>query len=375
VKTLRRVGRPLLVVLFPWVSARIIVLSALGLARFVVSRTHITDPAVVSRVHAGLLGWDAGWYENIARVGYRPLGHDALRFFPLVPLIVRALSWLGINDGAGLIIVANASALIGTALLYVLVRRETGDERIAMRAVWLLSLIPAAFTLVMGYAEATLLVFTVGAFLALRPGAARQPVWWAAALCGFLAALTRPIGLAVLLAVAVELARHWRHSPARQRVGGVVALLAPLAGLATYLGWAQDAFANAWLPLQVQGQAKHHGGLADPFVTLWHDARGLRHHIGTALHVPWVILAVVVLVICWRRLPGSYALFATGILAVALSGTNLDSFERYALSAFPLAMTGALLLDSTRIERLVLTLSAAALFGYALLAFFNLSVP
>jgi hypothetical protein len=101
----------------------------------------------------------------------------------------------------------------------------------------------------------------------------------------------------------------------------------------------------------------------------------LHHHFGTGLHVPWVILVVAVLVVVWWRLPASYGAFATGIVLVALSGTNLDSFERYALSAFPLVIAGAMGLRSTRVERVVLTLAAAGLFAYSLLAFLNLSVP
>jgi len=114
-------------------------------------------------VHEGLLGWDAGWYEAIARHGYGALGAGALRFFPLVPLAAKVVSFLpGIGVGAALLLVANASSLVGTALLWVLVRRESGDRLLARRTVWLLCLAPPAFTMVMGYAEATLLVCTVG---------------------------------------------------------------------------------------------------------------------------------------------------------------------------------------------------------------------
>jgi hypothetical protein len=58
-----------------------------------------------------------------------------------------------------------------------------------------------------------------------------------------------------------------------------------------------------------------------------------------------------------------------------VSGANLDSFERYALSAFPLSIAAALLLTQSQVERLVLTLLSAGLAGYAVLAFLNLSVP
>ena len=56
--------------LLPYAVARAVVLGALGLAHFIVDRTHPEAPGVAARVHAGLLSWDAGWYETIARVGY-----------------------------------------------------------------------------------------------------------------------------------------------------------------------------------------------------------------------------------------------------------------------------------------------------------------
>jgi hypothetical protein len=60
---------------------------------------------------------------------------------------------------------------------------------------------------------------------------------------------------------------------------------------------------------------------------------------------------------------------------VALSGTNLDSFERYALSAFPIVIAAATLLRHRSLERAVLVLSALGLAAYTLLALLNVSVP
>ena len=158
----------------PYVVARVIVGGALGLAHFVVDRTHPATAGVAARVHEGLLGWDAGWYETIARHGYGPLGRESLRFFPALPLLTHVLAWVpGIGDGTALLVVANAAALAATAMLYVLVRREVADPAVARRAVWILSLLPAAFVLVMGYAESVLLVAALGCFLALRPSPAR----------------------------------------------------------------------------------------------------------------------------------------------------------------------------------------------------------
>jgi len=88
-----------------------------------------------------------------------------------------------------------------------------------------------------------------------------------------------------------------------------------------------------------------------------------------------VLLVAGLVVVGWRRLPPSYAAFSTAVSALGVTGTNLDSFERYALSAFPLVIVVAGLARRPWAERTVLTLAAAGLAGYALLAFLNQSVP
>jgi hypothetical protein len=149
-----------------------------------------------------------------------------------------------------------------------------------------------------------------------------------------------------------------------------------VVGLLAFGLWAHHEVGDFWAPLSVQFQPSHHGALADPFVTAFHDVRGLWHgHVGTALHVPWVVLAAFLLVVCWRKLPACYTVFTAAILAVAVAGSNLDSFERYALSAFPLTIAAALICGKPVVERVVLVLLPAALAAYALLAFLNISVP
>ena len=241
---------------------------------------------------------------------------------------------------------------MAAALLSVLVRRETGDPALASLSVWLLCLAPPAYVLVMGYAEGLLLALVIGCFLAIRRA---TPLWWLAAVLGYAAGLTRPLGVLVAVPVLVEAVRRWRDGSPGSRIGAVVAAVAPVAGTGTFLAWSAGTQGDGWLPLRVQVQAGHHGGLSDPFRTLLDDARGaLHHHVGTALHVPWVIVVVALVVVCWWRLPAAYGAFATAVVAAGLSGTNLDSFERYALTAFPLVIAGATLLRSEWLRRSVL---------------------
>lgn len=366
---------PALRQVFPaWLTARLIVLAAVWLAHLVIAHLHPSH-ADLHRVHQGLLGWDAAWYQGIATHGYSPLGDTSVRFFPLLPMLTRALSalpWL--SAGTALLLIANVSALLGSAMLLMLVRRESGDGQLARRTVWLLCLAPPAFTLAMGYAEGTFLVLSVGCFLALR--ARPTPRWWWVAATAFLAALSRPLGVLLVLPIAIEVVRFWLHPRSVRRFAPTMAVLSPLAGIGAFLAWSAVAFGAAWRPILVQTRRSLHGKPFEPITAISHYGSGLIHNnLGTTLNFPWLLLAIALLVVCWQRLPACYSIFATGVVAAALSGTTLHSFGRYALSAFPLIWAGSMFTASRRVERSVLVLAAGGLVLYALLAFLNLLIP
>ena len=70
-----------------------------------------------------------------------------------------------------------------------------------------------------------------------------------------------------------------------------------------------------------------------------------------------------------------FVIIAVAVLVVALSSTNLDSFERYALGAFPLVVAASTHTTSRRVEVVVLAASAVAMAGYAVLSFLGVVVP
>jgi hypothetical protein len=365
--------RPDVVAALPgWITARVVVLAALALSHFLLNHLHPTAAGVSFRVHQGLLGWDAGYYRGIASHGYAPLGHGATRFFPLVPLVARYLA-LGVAAATGvtLLVVVNVSALALGALLHRLALTETGDRALARRAAWLVALVPPAFVLVWGYAEATAIALAVAAFIALRG----RHWGWAAAF-GLLAGLARPLGVLLVLPAAVEAARGWSALSRREALARVPAVVAPAVGAAIFLGWSWLANGDPLDPIRAQQAAGQRGGFVDPFTALGHEGRLLLHgHIGSGLHDPWAVGLVLLLIVCAFRWPASYTVFAAATLVLALSSRNLDSLERYGLSAFPLVLAGASLTASGRVERAVLALGAAGMLGYAALAFLNAYVP
>ena len=354
VAALRGVAPDLRIALVPWAVARVLVGAAYLVA--IVVADELTPGDRPYHLQQGLFAWDGTFYRDITNLGYGGVEEEALRFFPLVPLLARALAvpLLGARELA-LVLVSNIGALVAGVLLVRLARRETGDDRLAERSAWLLALLPPALVLVLGYAESVLLVLSIGSFLALRRGR-----WWTAAALGLAAGLCRPVGVALVLPAAVEAARGLRGLPWREWVGRGAAVAAPAVGLASYLAWVGAEFGNWRLPMELQETDELRGGYANPLSRAWDTFSGLRgdERFGDGLHAPWILLYVALVVVLLWRWPLSYGLYAGAMLVVALAAEDIGSFERYGLSAFPLLLALATVVRRGRMEAVVLAATA-----------------
>jgi hypothetical protein len=365
-----RVRRELLAALPGWVVARV----AVALA-FVLATVTVEELAPGSRpiqLDQGLFAWDAAFYRDIADHGYGGVAEEGLRFFPLLPLLTRALAvpLLG-NDGLALVLIVQVAALAAGMLIHRLAVAETGDVAVGERAAWLLALLPPAAVLVLGYAEALLLALSIAAFLCYRQGR-----WWAAAGLGALAALSRPVGVLLALPALIEGLRGWRTA-GRQLVARAAAVAGPPLGGALFLAWAQVELGDWRLPIRLQNASHLRGGWANPLRTIGTSFEGLLGdgRLGEGLHVPWLLLFVGLVVVAFRTLPASYGAYAVAVLLLATTGETLGSFERYGLSAFPLVLALAVVARPPVVDRVVLTGAAAGLCGFAALSFLGVFVP
>jgi len=354
-----------------WIAARLIVAAALVVTRYANNQVGAKPSPVALR--QGLFAWDAAFYRSIATHGYSGLPRAALRFFPLVPILARALGTLllGRYDIA-LIVIANVSALVFAALLHRIAMLETGDARLARRAAWFGAVFPPFAVLVMGYADATAMALAAGVFLAVRTRrfALAIPL-------GVLAGLCRPVGVLLVVPAVIEAARGWRVASPRNRAVRTAAATAPAVGMAVFLAYAGVAFGDVLAPLTVQNQAKLRGRFEFPITSLVNGVRDLVHagRFGPGLHVLWAAVFAGLLLVVLRRLPSSYTAYAAAALVLGLSAHNLDSFERYCAGTLPFLLGVAFLTDRPDAERLALGLAAAGLFAYSVLAFLGLSVP
>src|ERR1035441_4906987 len=84
---------------------------------------------------------------------------------------------------------------------------------------WLLALAPPAFVLVMGYADSLLVVTSLVAFLGLR-----QRRYGLAIGAGFLAGLSRPVGMLLAIPAAIEMGANWFSLSRRDRMAAFAAV-------------------------------------------------------------------------------------------------------------------------------------------------------
>jgi hypothetical protein len=342
-----------------WLVSRGAVLVLLGVSTYLQHRgygRHTVRPGAT-----GLYVWDGDWYRDVAAHGYASVGRLGLRFFPLVPLLARPL-----GGGVGVLLVANVSALAYAEGLVRLTSAEVSAEA-GRRVAWLALLHPVAFVLVIAYAEATALALAVWCLWALR-----RRSWWLASLLGLLAGLARPVGLLLALPALVEALRGRDRLPAR-----FAAVVAAPVGCFVYLGWCGAVYGDPLLPFRVQEAGDLRGGvLGSPLTALgraWTAAAG-GGRVVVALHLVWVPLVLWLLWLVARRLPASYAAYSAVVVFLAVTTPDLASFERYALSAFPLLMVAA----ATRSRHVRVTTGVACglgLVGYSILGFASLYVP
>jgi hypothetical protein len=354
-----------------WLAARAVVLLALAVAR-VIDVMHTGAPASWEGFAGrGLLGWDADWYQRIAVHGYGALPPEALRFFPLHPLVARVLgggTWVG--AGLALLVVANACALACGALLHRLCLVVGTDAVTARRVATTFAVAPPAFVLVMGYSEGLALALALVYLLALYQ---RSPA--VAIVAGVLAGVARPTG--ILLAVPAVLwwlaqERHRRLGAGdRARLGLVAA--APVAGAAAYLGWCQLAAGGWSKPFAVQTVPGLRGDFVDPVTTLGAAARDVLT-LHADVHQAVVLLTAGLLIIGARRWPAELTAWGAAALLLACSAERLGSMERYAWAAVVPVMTLATL-GSRPVHRIVTAALGAGLMVLATLAFTGQYVP
>jgi hypothetical protein len=346
-------------------------------------------------VASPLARWDAVWYLSIAGQGYEDADSPRHAFFPLYPLLARAVAEAGGGGAAAVLIGAYAIALAAFLAALVLLHRLTAIE-LGRRAAWpallLLCTFPASLYFGAPYSESLFLLCSVGAFYAARSG---NWAWAGVAAAG--ASATRSAGVLLLLPLVFLYLYGPRPDTAAPRVGlrprypvrpSILWLgLAPL-GLAAYAAYLGIAYGD---PLSFSHvQEFWNRDFAGPLVGAWDGATaaadGVRQLLSGSRETVYfeqsagdpfrvaaqnialfgfLCFAVAGAIGVLRRLPFAYGLYVVTALMLPLSypvaAQPLMSLPRFVAVLFPIFMWFGAVCEERRIADRVAVVSAIAL--------------
>jgi hypothetical protein len=257
----------------------------------------------------------------------------------------------GSQDLDGLIvtgwIISNTVALLAFYLLYRLILLDHTPD-VGRRAIWLLAFFPTSFFFSVVYTESLFLALTIAAFYA-----ARKHRWLAAGLLGGLSAVTRVIGVFLILPLAWE----WYQQKPRRWSSAISLLLIPL-GLVAYMFFLGRNFGDPLAFSTAQsawGRPASLPAIVDSFKGLVADpAPFLRGQGVTTFEVAFLLLAIFLLVVVFRKQRLSYAIFAGYAVTFTLASFRTTSIPRYIVVAFPLFIAMGQILYRPVVFRLAL---------------------
>lgn len=342
-----------------WVAAHVVIILVQDIAQRAIPPFSAQMPGrpVIHHLFNQLFTWDTAWYSGIAQSGYKGVASDGVRFWPLLPLVTRAVAATGLGSLTAVLVVCWAGSLLFGMLMYRLALTVGGDDVTARRSAWLSQLAPGAFVLVMGYTEALAGVCAAAYLIAIRQSAAsgreeregsegsnrRVWLWYAAGVVsGLGSGLVRPTGLLLAAAGLIELVRRWRDPWPHLVARGLITIAPPL-GTGIYLLWSHHVYGNYTLPYTIQKLEGLRGTYAG---NPWTSALDSLNQVGNgagAFTVVLVVASIGLLGACVRRLPVSYTVWAALSLLAAVTAPHFSSFARYSAGILPLLLVAAML--------------------------------
>jgi hypothetical protein len=286
-----------------------------------------------------LTQWDGVWYRLIAEKGYAPPMTDlASAWFPLYPMLVRAVEFIVRDYQLASVLVSNGF-LIAAALLLMRLLRLDYDELVCRRAITFLMFNPVSFFLSCAYTESTFLLLSIGALLA-----ARQGKWLVAALSGMCLSATRAPGLLIGAPLFTEYVLEWWKGggTARAFFRPRLLLLALVpVGLAAYLFYSYLQRGDFLLPLHAQARGWEKT-LTLPWVSFFWPRSFPPSHLPL---YRTIVSAAIILTGAgfFLRLRATYLVYAVASILFCLSWGTLEALPRYVSIVFPIYIVLALL--------------------------------
>lgn len=279
--------------------------------------------------------WDTGWYLDISQNGYSTIQNQVyqtnIAFFPLYPTLMRLIgSIVGNHYIAGLIL-SNFCLIVACVYLYRLVKLDF-DETNAIKSVKYLLIFPTSFILSGVFSESLYLALTLMCFYYARKGE-----WYLVGVTGFFLALTRSIGVLVILPLLYEILMPLlKENKVIMSLENLREIIIPLFYLSLIpIGTIFFMIYNYYLTgdfiafMHAQVMWQRH--LANPLEIL---IDGFSGNIFTTFEAAFAAISIFIFIMFYKKMRLSYWLFVMCSIFVPLS-TGIMSMPRYILVIFP----------------------------------------
>ena len=291
--------------------------------------------------------WDARWYADIARDGYRydPDAPSRTAFLPLLPLVMRGARAVGLDPYVAGVLVPNLAFVIGLACFGRICLRLTTSPRASWAACVALVCYPYSIYFSLPYPESLFFAASAGALLAWLD---RRPLL--AALLSGVAGLARLTAVALAAGVAAEAIRD-RPRGRTPRPAWHVLVVAFGAGVGTMLFFGYlhyqfgDFFAHLKSHKQWDRESPNPAALMRVLGTaikVWlapssYQLRAAPPHLAM---IPYVILmsGLMLGALGWLRRGPLVGMMVLIPIVQAISTGSMMSIERIVLSAYPAAL-------------------------------------
>jgi hypothetical protein len=263
--------------------------------------------------------FDTLWYIQISRHGYgNPM---ATVFYPLYPMLIRALSFVTHSELAAALFLSTGGSFFlfwGALRLFEL----DYSPAVAFRSLLLWVAWPASFAFFAGYPDSLLLALTVWAIYFARLGS-----WLPAGTLGLLAGLTKALGCLTALPL---LWIAWKQRDRR----GVIPVVLCVTGVACFQGWlairhfpsAAQVYRTYWATATVP-----------PWTSVGDAVWSLAHGANFLLLLNAGIFIVVGAAALMRPAQFEYKIYAVAAMCLFLTKHTeplLQSTTRYSLAVF-----------------------------------------
>lgn len=307
----------------------------------------------------GWARWDAGWYKDIADLGYAIAPRfDEQRnvvFFPLYPLAIRLVRLVTQHTGMAGLLVSNISFAVALLLLFAMVKKLYGVETAKLTLVFA-SVFPFSFYFSALYPEALFFALVIGSFFF-----AHRSQWALASLLAAFASATRLAGVTLVVGLGVLYLEQIEFQVRRIRPNILWLALAPI-GVVAYVAFLGYRFGD---PL-IFATGRNVDAWNNDFGAAVRSAASRQALLSGEWQMMYLfnlvisVAAMIPVAVGWRRMPKAYVVWIVAYFFLSLVG-NWFNMGRYIAPAFPIYLAAAIVWTRVEVSYALIYISTLAL--------------